>query len=493
MTMQTETNLSDDYRLNTISILKRVAECYNPKSFKEMTRQDVLDFLDKLRKPESVDPLHKWIGTYEIYRIIFMRFFKWLYYPDISPSKNRPVPPVVQNIYKIKRREISRYKPTDLWTEEDDVLFYKYCPSVRDRCWHAITRDTGCRPIELLKLKIKDVVIQQLDGGFQIAKITVNGKTGVRNVRLNNSYPFLKEWLSMGHHPFPSNLNAPLFCGIGKKNTGRKLAISAMQSVYGKYKKQHFPRLLDDPTVLEDDKRKIRDLLNKPWNLYIRRHTAATEISKKLKDSVLTDQYMGWSHAGNTRRKYQHYYADDGIEAMLLADGLPVASIAGKGGVTKGLLKPKQCPNCDEPNKPESKFCTKCKFVLSFDAFNEIEEERTKAAREAEQNKQELQKMKAKSEEQDAKIQIIMANLVSMMEHLTGVKKKEEEQALEIIPTTPPPELIKDEKEEKKCLFLAAEVAREKLQERVRNNKNSFTMRWKDPLPTPPSPPEVER
>ena len=141
--MQTETNLSDDYRLDIINTLKQLSECHNSKPFKEMTRQDVLDFLDRIRKPESVDPLHKWIGTYEIYRIIFLRFFKWLYYPDL-PHDKRPKPAVIENINKIKRREISIYKPTDLWTEEDDILFYKYCPSVRDRCWHAVSRDTAC-------------------------------------------------------------------------------------------------------------------------------------------------------------------------------------------------------------------------------------------------------------------------------------------------------------------------------------------------------------
>jgi hypothetical protein len=303
----------------------------------------------------------------------------------------------MQNIPKIKRKEVSCYKPTDLWTEEDDVLFYKYCPSVRDRCWHAITRDTGCRPHELLKLRIKDVILQQLEGGYQFAKITVNGKTGVRNVRLNNSYPFLKEWLSNGHHPFPSNLNAPLFCGTGKKNTGRRITIGTMQSVYGNYKKRYFPKLLEDPLIPEEDKRKIRDLLRKTWNLYIRRHTAATEISKRLKDSVLIDQYMGWSHAGNTRQKYQHYYSDDGIDAMLLADGIPVNSTSSLGA-TKGLLKPKICPNCEESNKPDSKFCVKCKFVLSFDLFNEV-------TNEAEETKKKLAKLEAQQQERFKEMQ----------------------------------------------------------------------------------------
>jgi hypothetical protein len=110
---------------------------------------------------------------------------------------------------------------------------------------------------------------------------------------------------------------------------------------------------------------------------------------------------MGWSHRGNTRLKYQHYHNDDAFDAMLtVMDGLVVPGSTNKDKM-KNLLKPKHCPNCDEVNKPESEFCVKCKFILSFDAFNEIEEEKSKAAREVEQNRQELQKMKAKGEEQE--------------------------------------------------------------------------------------------
>ncbi|MBV9175682.1 MAG: hypothetical protein JO297_01445 [Nitrososphaeraceae archaeon] len=80
-----------------------------------------------------------------------IRFFKWLYYTDIEPQK-RPKPPVIENIPKLKRKEVSVYKPSDLWTSEDDVLFLRYCPSKRIRCYHAVSRDTSCRPHEILKL-----------------------------------------------------------------------------------------------------------------------------------------------------------------------------------------------------------------------------------------------------------------------------------------------------------------------------------------------------
>jgi hypothetical protein len=53
-----------------------------------------------------------------------MRFFKWLYYPDIESDK-RPKPEVIENIPQLKRKEQSIYKPTDLWTSEDDVFVSK--------------------------------------------------------------------------------------------------------------------------------------------------------------------------------------------------------------------------------------------------------------------------------------------------------------------------------------------------------------------------------
>jgi integrase/recombinase XerD len=386
----TEVNPSEPYRINTIYKLKQLAEHYHPKSFKDLTRQDIIDYLDHFRKPESVDPLYKWIGTYEHTRIIFLRFFKWLHrLNDDIPHNKRPTPEVMQQIPRIKRREVSIYKPTDLWTEEDDELFYRHCPSLRDKCWHAVARDTGCRPHEMLKLRIKDVVVQQLEDGYQIARINVNGKTGVRNVRINNAYPRLKDWLSHGH-PYPGNPLSPLFCVIGRKNIGRKLARNTMFTIYDNYKKVHFPQKLKDPTVSVEDKRKIKDLLKKPWNPYIRRHTAATEISKGLKDSVLIDQYMGWSHASNTRQKYQHYYNDDSFDAMLtIMDGLKPSSSLNSG--KKGLLKPRLCPNCSETNKPESRFCAKCKFVLSYDGYN-------KKMQEYENAKKELEELKARQQ-----------------------------------------------------------------------------------------------
>jgi hypothetical protein len=62
--MRVEINLSNTYRWNNISILCKFSNYHKNKPFDDITRDDILAFLDSLRKPEASDPLHKWIGTY---------------------------------------------------------------------------------------------------------------------------------------------------------------------------------------------------------------------------------------------------------------------------------------------------------------------------------------------------------------------------------------------------------------------------------------------
>ena len=180
----------------------------------------MLSYLDSLKKDETQDPMHKWIGTHSLYRIIIIKFFKWLYYPDIEPKK-RPKPNVAENIPQYKRKEISVYKPTDLWSTEDDLLFLKYCPSKRDRCYHAISRDLSARPHEILNLQIKAVVFKSTTNAKQYAEVLVSGKTGSRHIPLISSIPYLKDWLEA--HPQRGNSNAYLIPNLSDRGRLSKL------------------------------------------------------------------------------------------------------------------------------------------------------------------------------------------------------------------------------------------------------------------------------
>jgi integrase len=261
--MKIDVNLSDNYRRDLVEVLSRFSKYYNDRPFKDLVRDDIITFLETYRKTEAADPLHKWIGTYNIYRMHLHRFFKWLYYLRLEPDK-RPKPTIFENIPKLKRKEKSIYKPSDLWTQQDDLLFLKYCPSKRVKCYHAISRDSSCRPHEIVKLKIKDIAFKITDGNYQYAEVLVNGKTGSRPIPLIDSIPYLKDYLDH-EHPQPGNPNAPLICGTGR-GLGWHIHAHRIEAIYVEYKNRIFPKLLESPNVLPEDKQKIRELLKKPWN-----------------------------------------------------------------------------------------------------------------------------------------------------------------------------------------------------------------------------------
>lgn len=393
ISLKTEINPSIHYRGNIIlcltKLLRFVNDHYATKALNQINREEVLAFLDNFRKSESVDPMHKWIGTYNLQRAYLTKFFKWLYNPHVGNAV-RPTPPIVENIGHLKRREMSIYKPTDLWTEEDDRLFLKYCPSKRMKCYHTVSMDMSSRPHEILKLKIRDIVFKT-SGNYKYAEVLLNGKTGTRHIPLINSIPHVKDYLDH-EHPQPSNPRAPFICGIGK-SLGRAIGERALFKIYDNYKKEYFPKLMYNPNITPEDKQKIRELLKKPWNPYIRRHTGLTEKSFMLKSHVL-NQYAGWTQGSVMSQKYLHYFGNESSENILEAYG-----IITKDKNQSSILAPKQCPNCNEPNKPDSKFCGKCRMVLTYDAYSETIEDKQQKDDEIQRLKEQMVAMQEAQKE----------------------------------------------------------------------------------------------
>jgi integrase/recombinase XerD len=86
--------------------------------------------------------------------------------------------------------------------------------------------------------------------------------------------------------------------------------------------------------------------------------------------------------------KYIHMsFGNESSELLLQAYGIVPANTQ-----ENNILKPRQCPSCNEPNKPEARYCGKCKMVLTYDAYNEtIEKEK--------QRESEVQNLKEKYEQ----------------------------------------------------------------------------------------------
>jgi integrase/recombinase XerD len=354
-----------------------------------MTRNDILKYLNSHRRSEESDPLHKWIGTYNLRRIFLLRFFKWLYYSRTEPAK-RPNPEIVKNIPSFKRKEQSIYKPSSLWTTENDLLFLKYCPNKRDRCYHMIARDSSCRPGEILGLRIRDLVFKTT-GYHQYAEILVNGKTGTRHIPLFSALPYVKDWLDS--HPQRGNPNAYVIASMDRKHRkfGNKMKSVSLNLIYRRYRVEFFPALLEDPKVSSEDKTKIKELLQKPWNPYIFRHSALTSKAKLLKEPILK-MHAGWAPRSQMHLKYEHWFGNESSESLLEFYGVLSKE---RNGQSDTLLKPKQCPNCNEPNKPDSKFCAKCRMVLSYDAYSETLEKQNEEKSQWDELRKEIDQIKA--------------------------------------------------------------------------------------------------
>lgn len=200
--------------------------------------------------------------------------------------------------------------------------------------------------------------------GNQYAEVRISqGKTGPRTVPLIDSIPYLKEYL-LEEHQSASNPNSWLFVSMGN-NRGSKLTYEGLSSHYEYYKKRYFPSLLKNETIPEPDKSLIRNMLTKPWNLYVFRHSALTEKSQVLTEAVLR-QHSGWSTGSKMPQVYIHL-SDESSKILLEKKGM----IRKGDAKTTDLLRPRLCPNCSESNRHDARFCAHCRMVLSFDSYRE--------------------------------------------------------------------------------------------------------------------------
>jgi integrase len=384
---QNEFNIKESTKEDKIKRLFQLSRFYkHNKSFFEITKEDILDFLNTLRKPSHLDPNHRSIGTWNGRQMLFLKFFKWLYSPSEPDPKKRETPECMRGIKQLPRKEISAYKPDDMWTNQEHAIFLKYCPNPRDRCYHAMAFDTSCRPSELLSRKISDIKFKTSSEGIQYAEITVNGKTGCRTLPLIESIPYIKEWIQS--HPTGTNPDSWLFISMSNKN--KSIYPLTRDGLLKHYKEQYrdrlFPKLLEDRNVPEVDKSYIRNMLTKPFALYIFRHSALTEKSSYLKEHMLRS-HAGWSLTSKMPQRYLHYFGTESSKSILQIKGV----IKENEHIQNTKLKPRHCPNCNECNKPEIKFCISCKMILSYDSYAETLEIQNQKESELQIIKQQIQ------------------------------------------------------------------------------------------------------
>jgi integrase len=297
------------------------------KPFKDITREDIEKFFQDDEKSER----------YKLnFRTLFKTFFRWFYHIE----KEDGYPDIVK---WIKCKSINGKLPKILTTEEIGKMI-EVCDNLRDRAIISVLYESGCRAGELLGLKIEGVTFDEYG-----AVIIVDGKTGMRRIRLISSVVDLKNWLNI--HPRKNDTNAPLFCAMTKNTKGNPLGASTLGFIIGDLAKKAG--------------------IEKRIYPHLFRHSRATHLAKNLSDQELK-VYFGWVGESSMPSIYVHLSGKDIDNKILEINGIKHGD---KNDISK--IPTIKCLSCDEVNSIGNKFCIKCGKPLSAEI---TENERIKEA-----------------------------------------------------------------------------------------------------------------
>ena len=108
---------------------------------------------------------------------------------------------------------------------------------------------------------------------------------------------------------------------------------------------------------------------------------------------------------------YIHYFGNESAKSILEAKG--ILKTEDQENIIS-INKPRECPNCGEPNKRDAKFCVsiKCKTVLNYDAYTETLGEQKKKDEVIKRLEEKYENgMKQMKEDIENKLQQIMAKI----------------------------------------------------------------------------------
>ena len=291
-------------------------------------------------------------GTPDTYKAIMKIFYKWFYsnYMRWKPLHERDFPELVAWM-KIRTNNGHKKLPEELLTQEDVKKLVEYTHSFRNKALIMLLYDGALRISEALDIKLKHLVFDDYGGC-----VIVDGKTGMRKLRLIDSIPYLKEYINK-EYPFKDDPDKNLFVvieGIGVK-------------------KDAIGHRLDDRGVrIAFNRIKARAGIKKKVNPHLFRHSRLTELAKYLTEQELKI-FAGWTAGSNMAQVYIHLSGKDVEDKILEHNGLKKT----KDMQVKDTLKPKRCidPSCNHLNPSTNKFCSKCHRPIEIKEIMQIEEE----------------------------------------------------------------------------------------------------------------------
>jgi site-specific recombinase XerD len=242
------------------------------KDYSDITKDDIVEFFDKLINGEILTSHNKPYSPYtiEFFKSQLKKFFVW-YTKVANPEQTAWL--------KTNKKAYKQKTASDILSLEEIKLLIKSCTNVRDKAIIAVLYDSAMRISEFTGLKLRNIlrdrkgVVLEIEDGE-------NKKTGARNVPLTTfSIKYLDEWLSV--HPYIDDRDASLWLG----RNGNSFTHNGVKHLL--FRARH------------------KAGLNKKISPHIFRHSRLTELGK-----TVTEQYLrifaGWSKDSNTPNKYIH-------------------------------------------------------------------------------------------------------------------------------------------------------------------------------------------
>lgn len=307
------------------------------KPFADMNREDIEAFIYSLELET---------GTVDQYKISIKKFFKWF-------CKSDSYPEIVKWIKLSNHRKTML--PDDILTPDEVKAMILAADNPRDRAFVSVMYESAARNEEMVVHEKKrgnvQIPVRQRDIVFDNygAVIILNGKTGMRRIRLIRSAPDLKIWLN--HHP-ERNDNAPLWVGQDEPHD----FLSASRGY----------------TLIRSIAKKAK--ISKNVHPHLLRHTRLTEVAGYFKEADLK-VFAGWSADSKMASVYIHRSGADVERTQLEAEGIITREEKNK---ESNVLKPIICPRCKDINPSAARFCSRCGMPLDAETAENIDKRATK-------------------------------------------------------------------------------------------------------------------
>ncbi len=318
-------DLSSTRILKYMGQLNRIREWLGI-DFQDATERDVKRIVSYIRRKGLS------AATQKDYKITIRKFFRWLY-GDENPE-------IIQWLHVHEKIKDSKL-PEEMLTKKEVLEMISVSNQPRDKAFIAALYDTGARLGEIASLKMKHINFDSYG-----AQIIVNGKTGMRRVRIIFAVPYLSSWLAI--HPGRNDPESHVWVAIGPRKQGQPM------------KYESYRMLLRRAAQKAGIKKRIHP--------HLFRHSRCTELAQHLTESQL-QKHVGWVAGSDMANVYVHLSGKQVDEAILKMYGIE------KDEEQEPNIATKTCPKCNTTNEITNGICKKCGIPLDIKKAIEMDED----------------------------------------------------------------------------------------------------------------------